>query len=139
MTETLESIEAWFSAAMPHPTARNRSVQVGCLLEEVAELMEALGDHEASDRIAGYATYYKAGRPIGKRPEIEFALADALADIQVTASGVAYLFGIDAPGALAEVARSNWSKFVDGKPVFDANGKIAKGPNYLAPDLREFV
>lgn len=38
-----------------------------------------------------------------------------------------------------EVNRSNWSKFVDGKPVFDENGKIKKGDGYTPPDLSKFV
>ena len=40
--------------------------------------------------------------------------------------------------ALHEVNRSNWSKFVDGNPVFDENMKIVKGPNYFKPDLSKF-
>ena len=50
-----------------------------------------------------------------------------------------HMFGLDIEGALAEVIRSNYSKFVDGKPVFDANGKIAKPATYSPPDLTAFV
>jgi len=32
-----------------------------------------------------------------------------------------------------------WSKFIDGHPVFDANGKIAKGKDYTPPNLDSFV
>ena len=35
----------------------------------------------------------------------------------------------------AWVSRSNWSKFVDGQPQFDENGKIAKPSTYRKPDL----
>lgn len=45
----------------------------------------------------------------------------------------------DIAGALEEVCRSNESKFENGRPVFDADGKIAKGRNYTAPDLRRFT
>lgn len=38
-----------------------------------------------------------------------------------------------------EVDRSNWSKFVDGKPVFNEQGKIAKPESYSPPNLVEFV
>lgn len=34
------------------------------------------------------------------------------------------------------VDRSNWSKFVDGKPVRDAHGKVAKGQYYSKPNLK---
>lgn len=67
------------------------------------------------------------------------ALLDALCDQVVTAVGVAHCARIDILGGLAEVDSSNWSKFVDGKPVFDSNGKIAKGQNYRKADLRHFV
>jgi len=34
------------------------------------------------------------------------------------------------------VNHSNWSKFdTDGKPLYDKNGKVLKGPNYAPPDL----
>jgi predicted HAD superfamily Cof-like phosphohydrolase len=67
------------------------------------------------------------------------ALLDSLCDQIVTAVGVAHMFGMDISGALSEVNRSNWSKFVEGKPVFNEHGKIAKGPNYTPPDLARFV
>ena len=66
-------------------------------------------------------------------------LLDSLADQIVTAIGVGHMFGMDVLGALAEVDRSNWSKFVDGKPQFDANGKIAKPATYSPPDLARFI
>ena len=70
---------------------------------------------------------------------IRTELLDALCDQIVTAVGVAHMFGLDIEGALAEVNRSNWSKFVDGKPTFDANGKIAKPATYSKPDLTPFL
>ena len=42
-------------------------------------------------------------------------------------------------GAVEEINRSNWSKFVDGKPVFKPNGKVGKGPNYFEPNLDSLV
>lgn len=66
-------------------------------------------------------------------------LLDALCDQIVTAVGVAHMFGMNIEGALTEVNRSNWSKFVNEAPVFDENGKIAKGPDYTPPDLTEFL
>ena len=66
-------------------------------------------------------------------------LLDSLADQIVTAVGVARMFELDIVGALKEVNASNYSKFVDGKPLFDENGKIKKGPNYFKPDLSKFV
>jgi predicted HAD superfamily Cof-like phosphohydrolase len=37
--------------------------------------------------------------------------------------------------AVSVVHRSNISKLVDGKPVMRPDGKVLKGPNYVAPDM----
>ena len=66
-------------------------------------------------------------------------LLDALCDQIITAIGVAHMFGMNIEGALTEINRSNWSKFVNEAPVFDENGKITKGPDYTPPDLTEFL
>ncbi|MFV0357767.1 MAG: hypothetical protein ACK5LG_22075 [Bacteroides thetaiotaomicron] len=62
-------------------------------------------------------------------------LLDSLCDQVVTAAGVAYDYGYQFPQAIREVNRSNFSKFVNGLPVFDENGKIKKGPDYSPPNL----
>ena len=64
---------------------------------------------------------------------------DSLCDQVVTAIGVAHMNGFDILGALAEVSKSNSSKFVDGKPVFNEHGKIFKGKDYTPPNLSRFL
>ncbi|SSX60346.1 nucleoside triphosphate pyrophosphohydrolase family protein [Actinobacillus lignieresii] len=71
--------------------------------------------------------------------EDKVELLDALCDQIVTAIGVAHMFGMNIQGALQEVANSNDSKFEDGKPVFNEQGKIAKGKHYFKPNLERFV
>jgi hypothetical protein len=39
---TIGSIARWHQAARPEPTASDLRVQIGCHLEEVAEMLEAL-------------------------------------------------------------------------------------------------
>ena len=47
------------------------------------------------------------------------------------------MLGYDMDAAIDEVDRSNWSKFdEDGKPIFNENGKVMKGPNYTKPKLK---
>jgi len=67
------------------------------------------------------------------------ALLDALADQIVTATGVGTFLGMNVPGALAEVNRSNYSKFEDGEPVFNENKKVMKGKDYTPPDLTPYI
>lgn len=140
-TNTIEEIANWFVQAVPEPTDKNRSVQVGCHLEEVAEMAGAFGEAFLARTIDGTAGIYKtAGTIVIDDQGIDRKeLLDSLADQIVTAVGVAHMFNLDIIGGLAEVNRSNWSKFVDGKPVFNEHGKIAKGPDYTPPDLNAFV
>jgi len=135
---TIKSIANWFTEAVPTPTDKNKAVQLGCHLEEVAEMLTAVGMATRSHIVDhwGYElkTYGVHHYDVDRKE-----LLDALADQIVTAVGVAHMFGLDIQGALAEVNRSNYSKFVDGKPVFDANGKIAKPATYSKPDLTPFL
>ena len=66
-------------------------------------------------------------------------ILDAICDQIVTAVGAAYMMGMDIEGALAEVNRSNWSKFEGGVPVFNEHGKIAKGVEYTPPELSDYI
>lgn len=64
-------------------------------------------------------------------------IADALADIVYVAYGSAVTYGIDLDAVLAEVHRSNMSKLDSlGRPVFRADGKVAKSTLYTPPDVR---
>lgn len=139
----IKEIKKWFELAVPEPTPETRAVQYGCHLEEIAEGLEATGDFDEAFSISDLADKYKgkdltyvAGLHEGTD---SLALLDALCDKIVTAIGVAHMFGFDIAGALAEVNRSNFSKFVDGKPVFNAQGKIAKPESYSPPDLTPFL
>ena len=69
------------------------------------------------------------------------ALLDALCDQVVTATGVAVLAGMDFEPALAEVNRSNYTKFnADGTPYIKPDGKIGKNPEtYQEPQLEQFI
>lgn len=136
---TIASIKTWFEEAVPEPTDKNRAVQIGCHVEEVAEMAATLDDVDLAARLDGIASQYKTDPTIRFNNPDREALLDALCDQIVTAVGVAHMFGMDIVGALAEVNRSNFSKFVDGMPAFDANGKIAKPPTYTPPNLAPYV
>jgi len=66
--------------------------------------------------------------------------ADALTDILYVAYGAGYAYGIDLDKCFKEVQRANMSKLgEDGKPIYNEKGKVMKGPNYLEPNLKQFV
>ncbi|MDC1476227.1 nucleoside triphosphate pyrophosphohydrolase family protein, partial [Pelagibacteraceae bacterium] len=67
-------------------------------------------------------------------------IADALTDILYVTYGAGYAYGINLDKCFKEVQRANMSKLgKDGKPIFNESGKVMKGPNYIKPDLKQFV
>jgi len=67
-------------------------------------------------------------------------IADALTDILYVTYGAGHAFGINLDKCFKEVQRANMSKLgKDGKPIYNEKGKVMKGPNYLAPNLKQFV
>lgn len=144
---SLENIQLWHKRARPNPTDEDFNVQLGCHFEEIVEMMDCLlyatdddpalhqAVKEAYEGLANIADALKSGKL-----DVEIAqlkeLLDSIADQVVTGIGVAHCVDLNAAEAINRVNTSNWSKFDDnGQPIFDANGKIAKGPNYAPPDL----
>jgi len=145
---SINETKKWFAEAVPVPNGKSSAVQFGCHLEEVVEMLgniEVTANGESMIHLDLAKGYLKLLSLDLKQGFCQYQLKDrtahldALADQIVTAVGCAHMEGMDIQGALAEVNRSNWSKFVDGKPVFDENGKIKKGPGYSAPELGRFV
>ena len=67
-------------------------------------------------------------------------VADSLTDILYVTYGAGHAFGIDLDKCFDEVQRSNMSKLgEDGKPIYNENGKVMKGPKYFEPNLKKFV
>ena len=67
-------------------------------------------------------------------------VADALTDILYVTYGAGCAYGIDLDKCFKEVQRANMSKLgKDGKPIYNKKGKVMKGPNYLEPNLKQFV
>ena len=67
-------------------------------------------------------------------------VADALTDILYVTYGAGHAFGIDLDKCFAEVQKSNMSKLgKDGKPIYNDQGKVMKGPNYFKPNLKQFI
>ena len=67
-------------------------------------------------------------------------VADALTDILYVTYGAGHAFGINLDKCFEEVQNSNMSKLgLDGKPIYNENGKVMKGPNYFKPDLSKLL
>lgn len=89
------------------------------LLDEVHEI----------DEIIGMA---RQGAP---RVDILVAMADLLGDVIVYCRSEALKYGLPLEDVLDVIMDSNESKLgADGKPIYDANGKFLKGPDYWKPE-----
>ena len=67
-------------------------------------------------------------------------VVDALTDILYVTYGAGHAFGVNLDKCFEEVQKSNMSKLGDnGKPIFNENGKVMKGPNYFKPNLDKFL
>ena len=67
-------------------------------------------------------------------------VADALTDILYVTYGAGHAFGINLDQCFEEVQQSNMSKLSeDGKPIYNEEGKVMKGPKYFKPDLNKFL
>lgn len=141
----IKPILEWFQQAKPSPSVEDACVQIGCHYEEVAEMAAVTGDGFTENATVDSSIEYKALNDVYLLnleyfdDDDKVELLDSLCDQVVTAIGVAYMLGFDIEKALSEVNRSNWSKFVDGKPQFNEQGKIAKPESYSPPDLTNFI
>ncbi len=95
---------------------------------EVKELRCSLIEEEASE----FREAVEAGDAVG--------VADAIADLLYVVHGAALTFGIPVKAVFAEVHRSNMTKLDDdGLPIYRADGKVMKGPNFSPPNLQPIL
>lgn len=149
MTSVTEQIARWFTIAKPEPTIKDLNTQIGVHIEEFGEMIDALEVEGEANKLAlqqfhktivFIADSFKKGTIKLDHDLIDrVCLLDSICDQVVTGIGIAVYDNLDIENALKEVANSNDSKFVDGKAVLNENGKIIKGPNYVKPNLVNYV
>jgi len=69
-------------------------------------------------------------------------VADALGDMLYILCGTILEHGMQykIEEVFDEIQRSNMSKLgADGKPIYRADGKVLKGPNYFKPNIAEIL
>lgn len=70
--------------------------------------------------------------------ELRENLVKELSDIVFVCYQFAAAFGLDLDKAMSLVFESNMSKLDEqGNPIYRADGKVLKGPNYTPPDLSD--
>lgn len=105
--------------ALPEDVVGRLSKFKTTLMDEVNEIDEIV------------ALAQKGGTPT----DILVAMADLLGDVIVYCRSEALKYGLPLEDVLEVIMDSNQSKLgADGKPIYDANGKFLKGPNYWKPE-----
>jgi len=98
------------------PDEKTMSLRYDLIQEELSELKKAMDEKNLKE------------------------VADALTDILYVTYGAGCAYGIDLDKCFKEVQRANMSKLgKDGKPIYNEKGKVMKGPNYIGPNLKQFV
>tara|TARA_X000000950_G_C13802972_1_gene614332 strand:- start:603 stop:974 length:372 start_codon:yes stop_codon:yes gene_type:complete len=98
------------------PNAKIQNLRIDLIDEELTELKDAIKNNDIVE------------------------VADALTDLLYVTYGAGHAFGIDLDKCFNEVQSSNMSKLdQSGKPIFNDNGKVLKGPNYFKPNLKKII
>jgi predicted HAD superfamily Cof-like phosphohydrolase len=141
---SIDLLKMWQEKARPDPSPADFNVTAGVHFEEVAEMLASVrGGDEYSDlmfdRLHTALTTVALGLKNGTikmvvRDRKDFL--DSLCDQIVTSVGVGHCAKMNIAEAVRRVNQSNFSKFDnDGKPIFNEQGKVMKGPNYKPPQL----
>ena len=139
------STDEWFAVVLANdaPGTDRFPVQLGCHLEEVVEMLQEVyvADYdvnsaleEACIELTKAAEALKTGRQ-EVSVDNHGAFTDSVLDQRVTGTGLLKMMGVDVAETVARVDVANFTKFVDGKPLYKEGGKIAKGPNFWNPEF----
>jgi predicted HAD superfamily Cof-like phosphohydrolase len=144
ITKVRISTDEWFEVVLKNdPPGMDRfHVQLGNHVEEVAEMLQEVYlptdelnqvVEEACAHLTVIAKALKSGnvQATVDRPK---KFEDSLLDQLVTGKGLLKMRGADIAESVARVDVANFTKFVDGKPVYQPGGKVGKGPNFWNPE-----
>ncbi len=117
MTNPFKDVDLFQTACDQTPSIDNYAMYLDLISEETGELKDAI--------IAG--------------DQVE--QLDALLDILVVTIGAIRAAGWDGESGWNEVMRTNFAKVdpVTGKVTKRADGKVLKGPDWVPPNLKQFI
>ncbi len=134
-TQSREDVVREFMLAMgqgvniSQPDEELLEFRYNLILEEVKELGEEIAYAMAESK-------FKDGIP----DKVKVRMLKELADIQYVISGLAVSFGLPLQEAFNRVHNSNMTKLDgEGKPIYNSQGKVLKGPNYVPPNLEDLI
>jgi hypothetical protein len=107
----------------------------------VRDFQDILGEElkEGDQLVARYQRLLQEGGALDREAALDVLteLGDWLGDIIVYCASEARRWGLPLQPVLDAIMESNFSKLgADGQPVYDARGKVMKGPGYFKPEPR---
>ena len=144
ITGVLMTTDKWFAVVLENdaPGTDRFPIQVGCHLEEIVEMLVELELEDelqqevetAAASLTKVADALKTAQTeVGTKNEVAFS--DSILDQRVTGTGLLKMQGVDVAETVARVDVANFTKFVNGKPLYKEGGKIAKGPDFWNPEF----
>lgn len=127
---------------LTEPDLKTIKLRLSLITEELSELFEAVVDKSSACGVDSSSCFKELQASIGSliQDDITYDVveaADALADIVYVTNGTAAVMGLPFDKINSEVHSSNMSKLgEDGRPIYDENAKVLKGPNYFKPAIR---
>lgn len=125
-------------------------LRMSLLLEEVAEVMDSFQGEQGNrhsrtiEKLTLSVERSQYWSNLIENSDVYNAdlqhIAKELADLVYVTYGMAHELGVDLDAVLEEVHSSNMSKLdEDGKPMYNEQGKVMKGPNFRPADLSMIV
>ena len=108
----------------------------GFIKEQLFDLQQDLIVEESNEFFEACADLFKDQNNRSNQA----ALLKELADLVFVCYQFAAAFGLDLDTAMRRVFESNMSKLgEDGKPIYRADGKVLKGPNYKRANVSDLI
>jgi predicted HAD superfamily Cof-like phosphohydrolase len=117
MTNVFKDIDTFATACDQPASEANYNMYLDLIDEEYIELQKALRTHDKVEQL------------------------DALVDILVVTMGAIRAAGWDGEAAWKEVMDTNFAKIdaTTGKVIKREDGKVLKGPDWVPPNLKQFI
>ena len=108
----------------------------GFIKEKLFDLQQELIAEESNEFFEACHELFKDQHNTAKQAD----LLKELADLVFVCYQFAAAFGLDLDTAMRRVFESNMSKLgEDGKPIYRADGKVLKGPNYKRATVADLI
>jgi len=138
--------------AMPNPTVRQKTVQIGLHLDAIAKMlneMEVVRSGPCCDDDPNFEVFKNMAQKVADFlvvgsfiPNIkdDAKFLETLAYQDVSRAGIAYTQGYNLIGAIEETASNQFKRFDDnGNPILDRFGKLQDSPNFVEVDYSKYT